>query len=307
ALIQSRGGVSGLAASDASHKQGRRRTNNAGNDAVADEVARHALARLKTSKGIGTLTIKQPIRIGGGNLSVLLARRDASGPVAILGSSNDSNQIEAVATTVARRDLTNVCASLRTLVEIIGTQTYPWHALPSSRERRAKWFRTQYAEKGDLYDSDLEGWEGEEPGRRLTSSKRLLLRGESREAIFSGSLVTVSPVTRCILNEPLIEVGDVVFLRTDERGQIEQWCESGELALLRADPELRGLQRASDSDGATYKLEVKSTITELTKILHFYDHSPDKNTHHQAEFRRDAFKSTWHSKLNADWFQNLRQ
>src|SRR5262249_46840495 len=97
ALIQSRGGVSGLAASDASHKQGRRRTNNAGNDAVADEVARHALARLKTSKGIGTLTIKQPIRIGGGNLSVLLARRDASGPVAILGSSNDSNQIEAVA------------------------------------------------------------------------------------------------------------------------------------------------------------------------------------------------------------------
>jgi hypothetical protein len=60
------------------------------------------------------------------------------------------------------------------LVEVIATQVFPSHALPSSPEQREKWYRTKYADQSDLYERDLEGWERDERGRRLTSSKRLL-------------------------------------------------------------------------------------------------------------------------------------
>ncbi len=317
ALIQSKGGVSGLAetvtlagADDDDHegepseKQNRANQNSA--ETLTAEIARQALQEIKASKGIGEVTPKEPVRVGNDSLLVLLARQEKDGRVTILGSSNDPGQIEAVAAAVARGGLTNVPRSLRALVEILATQAFPSHALPSSHEQRAKWYRTKYADKGDLYESDLEGWELEERGRRLTSSKRLLLRGKTREAIFSGSLMTVSPVTRCILNEPLIEEGDAVFLRTTERVQIEGWYETGELALLQAEPEFR-LERATKLEAAAYKLTVKNAITGSTKHLHFYLHSPDNVTHHQAEFRREAFEPTWRAEVSGEWFGNVRQ
>jgi hypothetical protein len=264
--------------------------------------------QIKTSKGIGDLTLEEPTRVGNDGLSVLLARREVNGRLTILGSSNDPILIKAVAATAAKRDLTNVAPSLRVLAEIIATQAYPSHALPSSPEQRAKWYRTKYADKGDLYESDLEGWELDARGRRLTSSKRLLLRGKNREALFSGSIVPVSPVTRCILKEPLIDEGHAVFLRPVERVQVEQWYNSGELVLLRAEAENRFEGPAANSDEkSTYKLAVKNTITESTKFLHFYDHRSNNVTHYQAEFRRDAFSPTWLTQVSGPWFANLRQ
>jgi hypothetical protein len=137
----------------------------------------------------------------------------------------------------------------------------------------------------------------------LTSWKRLLLRG-GREAVLSGSVVAVSPVTRCVLANPLIEEGDTVFLRPRDLAAIEQWYAGGELAFLRAEPELR-LERA---ETGLYKLVVKSAITESTEILQFCRHSPDTNVaHYQADFRRDAFEPTWRTTVPAEWFASLRQ
>ena len=281
AFIQSQGGVSGLAETTnpgqldapegdnrASPKQ--TRAANAKNERATQEILRLALEQIKTSKGIGDLTLEEPTRVGNDGLSVLLARREVNGRLTILGSSNDPILIKAVAATAAKRDLTNVAPSLRVLAEIIATQAYPSHALPSSPEQRAKWYRTKYADKGDLYESDLEGWELDARGRRLTSSKRLLLRGKNREALFSGSIVPVSPVTRCILKEPLIDEGHAVFLRPVERVQVEQWYNSGELVLLRAEAENRFEGPAANSDEkSTYKLAVKNTITEFDQIPPF--------------------------------------
>jgi hypothetical protein len=86
-------------------------------------------------------------------------------------------------------------------------------------------------------------------------------------------------------------------LRTGTKAANSPYC---------AEPEGR-LERAAASDTATYKLAVKNTITDSTYSLHFYDHRPDKNTHFQAELRRDAFTPTWQSQLNAQWFAKLRQ
>ena len=263
------------------------------------------MAQVNAFTEIAAFTTAQPIRVGEGGLLVLLARREQAGRITILGSSNDPAHIAAVAATIARRDVANVTPSLGALVQIVATQAYPSHALPSSREQREKWYRTKHADPGDLHVSDLEGWEGEERGQPLTSWKRLLLRG-GREALLSGSVITVSPVTRCVLAEPLIDEGDAAFLRAHDLAAIEQWYASGQLALLRAEPELRLERAANPAESAAYRLAIKSATTE-TRVP-FYRHSPVTNAmHYQADFRREEFEPTWRTTVQAEWFATLRQ
>jgi hypothetical protein len=180
ALLQSKGGISGLAgktnaasADDADRARARsptKRPSTGASDAlVTAEISRQALARVNDFVAIGAFTSEEPIRVGVGGLLVLLARRDPTGGITILGSSNDPAQIEAVAAIVARRDLTKLSPSVRALAQIIATQAFPSHALPPSREQRAKLYRTKYADPADLYVSDLEGWEREQRGQPLMS------------------------------------------------------------------------------------------------------------------------------------------
>jgi hypothetical protein len=277
--IKGKGGISGLTENvsvsadndngvGVARSRGRNHAKIAPNQIVQSEISRLALKQLKSDqKGIGTIDTKEPVRVGGDGLLVILARRDDKGRLRVLGSSNDPRHIEAVAASVGRRDLTKLPPNLRALVEIIVTQAYPSHALPPSQAQRAKWHRTKYADKSDLYESDLDGWEQRGRGGRLTSSQQLLLRGNNQEAIFSWSRVAVSPVTRCILNEPLIDQSDVVFLRVIERVRIEQWWETGEIALLNAEPE-KGLKKTGEDDKAKYKLPVTNAASGYTKFLH---------------------------------------
>jgi hypothetical protein len=84
-----------------------------------------------------------------------LAREDASGGHTILGSSNDPAQIDAVAASVARGNITRLPPNLRLLVEIIRTQVFPPHALAVSPDQRAKWVKAHYLDRSDLCEQDL--------------------------------------------------------------------------------------------------------------------------------------------------------
>lgn len=179
ALLQAQGGVAGLAAAspgtadktdhDRAHSPKTKPRAGASDARVTAEISRQALAQVNAFTEIAAFTTEHPIRVGADGFLVLLARRGQTGRINIVGSSNDPAQIEAVATTIARRDVANVTPSLRALVQIIATQAFPAHALPSSREQRAKWYRRRYAEPGDLHLSDLEGFEGDERGQSLRS------------------------------------------------------------------------------------------------------------------------------------------
>jgi hypothetical protein len=86
AFIQSQGGVSGLAGNantaskdaelDVGSSRDRSRVNKAKSARVQAEISRQALTQLKTSKGIGSVATKEPIRVGNSGLLVLLARRE---------------------------------------------------------------------------------------------------------------------------------------------------------------------------------------------------------------------------------------
>ena len=118
-------------------------------------LAQIGLAEFKTSQGIGTATMREPPRVGADGLSILLVRSEASGDITILGSSNDPAQIDAVAASMAGRNLSNLPPNLRVLAEIILTQRFPPHALPSSPGDRVKWFQTHYLDGSDLWEEDL--------------------------------------------------------------------------------------------------------------------------------------------------------
>lgn len=119
-------------------------------------MAKMVLDELKsTSKGLGLAKMKGPVRVGAEGLNVLLGRRESTGEVTILGSSNDPAHIEAVAASIASRTLSNVPPNLRMIAEIVRTQLFPPHALPTSRTERAKWLRTHYFEESDLWEEDL--------------------------------------------------------------------------------------------------------------------------------------------------------
>jgi hypothetical protein len=118
-------------------------------------LAQIGLAELKSSQGIGTAKVREPVRVGADGLHVLLGRQERTGEITILGSSNDPAQIDAVAASVASRSLSNLPPVLRALAEVIRTQMFPPHALPSSQAERAKWFQTHYLDWSDLWEEDL--------------------------------------------------------------------------------------------------------------------------------------------------------
>jgi hypothetical protein len=315
-FIQDKGGVVGLisgsteyANDDEPTHRSRRKSRSRINAQSQAAIAQSALTELKAQKqGIGSAAIRGTVRVGGEGLSVLLARREKNGHITVLGSSNDPIQIDAVAAHAVQTNLTNLAPNLRALVEIIATQAFPSHALPSSSDKRSKWYLTRYADKSEVWEGDLEGKPKEDRGERLRSAKRVLIRGKKGDVLLSGSRVSVSPVTRCVLNEPLIDKSDNVFLRVLERSKIEQWIETKEITLLNADPKHR-LKSAARSERASYKLAITSAVQSgIKQFLHFYDHTPDKKiTHYQADFQRDKFKADWSVRLSTEWFASLRQ
>ena len=117
--------------------------------------------------------------------------------------------------------------------------------------------------------------------------------------------MTVSPVTRCVLAEPLIDEGDAVFLVRVNWPRLSSGTRAANSPRCA---QTQNLGSSSCAETGLYKLVVTSEITDLTELLQFYRHSPDTNvTHYQADFGREAFEPTWRTTVPAQWFATLRQ
>lgn len=123
---------------------------------MQNALAKRALDALKSSTGIGVAKMQGPVRLGAEGLTVFLGRKGKnSRDFTILASSNDPAHIEAVAASTAAQELSNLPSNLRTIVEIVRTQLFPFRSLPASPTERAKWLRTHYYEESDLWEEDL--------------------------------------------------------------------------------------------------------------------------------------------------------
>jgi hypothetical protein len=104
----------------------------------------------------------------------------------------------------------------------------------------------------------------------------------------------------------LNESGNIVFLLSSGRELIEQWLETGEISLMRSDPQ-QGLAEAP-GEAATLVLEVTNGIEQEKKVLRFRPHNPgSKNMDYQADFKREEFQPDWNVILHPAWFSHVRQ
>jgi hypothetical protein len=175
-LLRSNGGVAGLAeaipgvadqpAPDSARSSKTKGGAGSSDARVTAEMSRQALAQVNDFAKIAAFTTQHLIRVGADGLLVLLARRDQTGRITILGSSNDPAQIEAVAASIARRDFANVTPSLGALVQIVATQVFSFPCI-TVVER----------EKGEVVSHEVC-----RPGRSARKSSRRMGRRRARPA-----------------------------------------------------------------------------------------------------------------------------
>lgn len=302
--IRDQGGVAGFLSKEADANTGRR-IKKRGRPAKPDgetalkvraELARMAIENLTTGEHvIATASAHEPVRVGRDGLLVLLAKLDDA-KLAILGSSNEQGLIESVAARTAVNSRHVLEPSLRVIADVLATQAFPVDALPSSLEERSKWIRTKLNEPSEVNTPT---------GEPMMTSKMLLIRGREKDILLSQNRTSVSVVTRCKLAKPLLP-DDAISVSLKQRALVEQWMESGEIALLGVNtPE--SLEKAGTKETADFVLKIKNRITGKPHQLHFYKAAATSATRYQADFARDKFRSVWSVKLNPGWFAELRQ
>lgn len=134
AYIEGQGGVVGLTTNGAEYVEDEptKRPHRTSHTSTLTEkgkeaIARHAITELKSQKqGVGSVAVRDTVRVGGDGLLVLLARREKNGQITVLGSSNDPTQINAVAALAVKTTLTNIPPSFALL----------WKLSPRSNFRR---------------------------------------------------------------------------------------------------------------------------------------------------------------------------
>lgn len=301
-LIERKGGVVGFQEGRPTEREPQDGPASPGPEGV-DYTSELAIAALQSSPGIGLAVLDEPIRVGQDDLVLLLAKRKPDGKVIILDSSNESGDIKKASLNAIRRNFTGLPPRLRTIVEIVITQTFPSIALPSSPQQREEWFQKRFSEETDLWDL----CSGCEPkGEKSRTSKRLLIRSDGNELLLSSNMTLTSPVTRCIPNEWLFGTADT-YLGFSELALIERWIESGELAHFR----FGGTEEvAIQSDGAKAAcvLTVRHQASGSSRVLQFHEHAPDLDiSHTQGQFERVKFQRDWQVGVTSAWFRKMRE
>ena len=271
-------------------------------------IRQQAVEWLKTVNGIGTAAPNSPLRVDHNGHIALLARREASGKITLLGSTNNTAAVAALAQHMMDTEISHLPESLRLLVEIIRSQMYPFNALPQNLDNRTKWYRSVLLDQSPIKTNDLPNWQEGDRKVALWAPRKLLIRGSRKDVIFSNSKSSVSVVTCCIPKTFPIEFKDEVFLRVIERSSIERMLETGEMQVTTASPS-KELRRSNKTEKFRYELALTNKHRKKPLTLHFYDTKPYAGslTGFQADFDFSAFKPIWQFKADANWFGKFRE
>lgn len=275
---------------------------------IKKALQERAKLELKTTKGIGKVAATAPVRIGDDNLVVLLARREKSGAITVIGSTNDKLIIDGAAERAFSTGIEHLPKSLRVIAEVIRSQSYPALSMPSDPMKRAAWYRSTLLDRSAIRVSDLAAAQNGGKRAHLLAPPKLLLRGVTGDMILSGSKTDLSVVTWCKPVQRLIGQKDQVFLRVMERSLVERMLETGEMLLMKASPET-ALRRSGTDQKYSYELSLDNGITGKPQLLHFYDAKSKAGmlTGFQADFAFDAWKPNWSFRVEPIWFGRLRE
>lgn len=274
---------------------------------ISKGVLARAKAGLVNAEGMGTLNASRPVRVGMDGLIAVLARREPSGQITILGSSNTQSAIDSVSKQLLASDLTHLEHNIRVLAEVIRSQAYPTISMPADLAKRAKWYNTMLLDNSPIKVSDVNA-QSDEGKKFLKAPSKLLVRGAQGDVVLSGTKTHVSVVTSCRPAKPLIDANDQVFLRVMERSVIERMLDTGEIHLLKVSPKT-GLKPASADAKYTYQLSLDNGISNKAQTLHFYDAKQKAGmlTGFQVGFEFDDWSPDWKFSVEPIWFAKMRE
>lgn len=261
-----------------------------------------AFSNLKNKQSkIGTAAISKSdgMRYTADGLTACIIRRDAKGSLQIVAASHDEAAMRTIAYDNEVR-LGNIrAASLRTIAEVVATQSFPMQHIPAGNMALLTgalkhWHKNVYLEPTEK--------------KKAFTNRRLVIRGKS--VLLSAQRTNSSVVT--ILESPLKmvpKISDEYFMLASNIRTLEEWIENKTIVARTAKPEYT-LGSAPKETKANYALQVENAYSGAKPTyLYFYNlhgSSIGKDSSGQVDFNENSYKPTWQSTVSNGWLQQLR-
>jgi hypothetical protein len=265
--------------------------------AVQKELLKRQTDHIAAAKGVakidvGDVAVNTENRTGS-DLLVLLAKRDDSGKLVVLGTSNDTDLVERAVLECVEFDQSKLTPMLRLLVECLRP-----HIVPKALHKRGvrdKFFTTHKV-------SIKEGAKKQD----VAESVRLVLTKDGRvlvsKRISKASLLTISQP-----KEMTISLDSTMFLRGADRYWLEtDLINNGLIALYTSEP-TDALSDVTKPLLASKRLTLKNDFTNASRDAYFYDYDNlDEAIQRQPTIKNlDEISFDWELSANKTFIDHL--
>lgn len=319
-LIETRGGTTEIVKNDdspqaADDDTGYKPPSKKEQEDTALAVARHRMEQLvsnapKAFAVADKMSKRVPVNENG--LVAFIGKRTASGKIELVATTADPAALQAVAVSSLRDYSEDIDPSLRTLAEVIHTQTFPQLGKPTNKDQEKLWRRVVETHETGIAKTvlakDRKTGKSSYKREKLTNPRRLLILGDRNQIIYGRMREMAAAVT--VLQPKLKLVQNrAVLLKTEERRLFEVPILDGSLAVHRATPTDR-LTPVKRPNGNGYDLVIENTATKKTRTAHFYEYQSELGrspTNFQPIFNATKnYKPTWSFSVPQEWFVDLR-
>lgn len=274
------------------------------------ELAKKSVSEFSSAViGIGSAKLEVAVRTDNNNLVALIGRKEADGSITVLGSTNSSDAMNAVALGARAHNYAEMAPSLKQITEMVVTQMFPRGSMPTSKAAQKAWRERIYYDMTDILVSQSVNKKDAAKAAKMTNPRRLLIRGKQGDILLSSMRSDVGAVTRCVPNQSLLPKHINAYMRTNERGIIEQWVTDNQIWLMSA--HAHDKLTAVKNERFIFRLDLTNTALPKSKAttLHFYEQGRAEDADAvttQTDFKFSEFQPLWSAQLDTKWFVNLR-
>lgn len=258
-------------------------------------AAKHLeLLAVSSAPALASVTFAETVRSNEERFVAMLGRAEPDGSVKVLGSTNDRDAIKSVAAHALKKDYRHVSPVLRLIGEIVGTQIYPLSGRPAKADKQKEWLTGVYVDPVSKHKCPR------------TGKRRLLLRGNEGDILFSGLGCELSVVVIC---NPTLKLGvkNSVYLKPSVCNIVEDAICTGSFELMRSKPSDR--LKAISGKPHCHELTIQDHALGKVRKLQFYPighKQTETEEGWQTDFDVGSFQPEWKAEVDAGWFAKLR-
>ena len=287
-------------------------------------LATLAMADVKNkTAAIGTVKMGKlsEMNVDADGLAACICRYNAAtNSYEILATSSDASAMRTIAVGDSMHIDTISSRALRTISEVVATQSFPSKHIPSGNRQKltgalASWYKSVYleqsnkAKKSTKVIKDADGTT-KKVQQAVTTNRRLLVRGKT-SILLSAQRTDASVVTILRPSQNINpSATDDVSMRSDNLRLVEEWIENGTIAARKSTPADR-LGAPIAGTKAKYALTVDNKHAKTApRYIHFEDihrAAVRKATLGQVDINTGKFIADWSFSCKRDWLMKLRR